>query len=53
MRKRFPDMPVIAISGESLCFDSAAKLGAAAVLQKPFDISDLVAAVEAQLALTN
>ena len=50
LRKQFPDLPVIAISGEGLYLQSAAKLGASAVVQKRFAVSDLLAAVESQLA---
>ena len=51
LRKRLPDLPVIAISSEALYLDYTATLGGAAVLRKPFDISGLGDVAEAQLAL--
>ena len=53
LRKRLPDLPVIAISSEALYLDYTATLGGAAVLQKPLDISGLGDAAEAQLASSN
>lgn len=49
MKKEFPELPVIAISGNDLYLQSADVLGANAVLQKPFEIDALLAAIDAAL----
>lgn len=50
LKKKFPELPVIAISGNGLYLQSAEKLGATAILQKPFAMSELLDAIDTQLA---
>jgi CheY-like chemotaxis protein len=53
LRKIYPVLPIIAISGKpagSVVLSVAKKLGAAAVLEKPFSIEDLLTAVDRALA---
>jgi len=50
LKKKFPDLPVIAISGNRLYLNSAEKLGATAILKKPFAIGDLLETINTQLA---
>jgi DNA-binding response OmpR family regulator len=54
IRKRWPDLKIIAISGGGMCGASlytnlSLKLGAAEVLNKPFTSAELLRAVTAQL----
>jgi len=51
LRKAAPTLPILAISGGStpLYLDAAGKLGASAVLAKPFSNEDLLTTVEALL----
>jgi DNA-binding response OmpR family regulator len=50
-RKQFPNLPIIAITGnpKGNTLDMARKLGAAAVLPKPFAVEELLNAVRAAL----
>jgi len=54
-RAEFPDMPIIAMSGggrlkrRGSAFFTAKELGAAALLRKPFEMSDLLTSVAAAL----
>jgi DNA-binding response OmpR family regulator len=54
LRRDFPTMPVVAISGEKSTsgnmLTAAAKLGADKVLEKPFDSKTLLSAVQDALA---
>jgi DNA-binding NtrC family response regulator len=54
LRREFPAVPVVAISGEkstsSNMLTAAAKLGAAKVLEKPFDSKTLLGVVQDALA---
>ena len=52
LRKEFPEIPIIAMSGAVLAntmLGIAAKLGAAKVLHKPFEFEELVKAIEETL----
>ena len=58
LSERRPGLPIIAISGggrlpKDLLLTSADMLGAVTTLAKPFDIPDLIAAVERALAETD
>ena len=50
-RKQFPNLPIIAITGnpKGNTLEIASKLGAAAALPKPFAVQELLNAVEAAL----
>ena len=50
LKKSFPDLPVIAISGNALYLQSAEKLGATATLQKPFAMGEFLDTIDTQLA---
>lgn len=57
LRKTHPQLPVLAISGDSpkhsaLYLSLARKLGAVETLQKPFSVAALLAAAQAALART-
>src|SRR6266850_33233 len=55
MRKSYPSIPVIAISGNAEAgnmLSVAKKLGVVGVLQKPFQVSELRSSVEAALKPT-
>ena len=52
LRREFPDIPIIAMSGAVLAntmLDIAAKLGAARILHKPFEFDELLKAIEEAL----
>lgn len=53
LRKRFKDVPILAMSGTTMYLDNSEKLGANATLLKPFTRETLLAAVDKLLAGTN